>query len=40
LKKEKQEIPKLIRDKIEKELNAWTGGNKKDVVYPRSKVIL
>lgn len=33
LKEEKQEIPKLIRDKIEKELNAWTGGNKKDVVY-------
>jgi hypothetical protein len=32
-KKKEKEIPKLIRDKVEKELQAWTEGNKKDIVY-------
>jgi hypothetical protein len=31
---DKEEIPKLLlRDKIEKELQSWTEGNKKDVMY-------
>jgi hypothetical protein len=30
---DQQSIEQLLRDKIEKQLQAWTKGNKKDVVY-------
>jgi hypothetical protein len=34
LKEEKdKEIPKLLLEKIQKELESWTEGNKKDVIY-------
>ncbi len=28
-----KEIPKLLLEKIQKELESWTEGNKKDVIY-------
>lgn len=30
---DQQSIEQLLHDKIEKQLQAWTKGNKKDVVY-------
>jgi transcription initiation factor IIF auxiliary subunit len=32
-KDDQQSIEQLLHDKIEKQLQAWTKGNKKDVVY-------
>jgi hypothetical protein len=28
-----KEIPKLLLEKIQKELESWTEGNKKDIIY-------